>query len=277
MDTNFCFFFARVNRNIGHAWRRHMREVVQYIYVIYVSSTRPRVYSRHIFTPAPLTLYPGQCLSAIRALRLLQFYNDLKTCYLSWLPSKYHGMKHLPVRHNAWIAQHLLIKHKRKLPELPVIGGSESRLFLLLFKNSCDEYSVAFTHYHRIWVWPLQRMPKTNTRALKITYSWHVHFPEFEFVKTWIKYTSVRLRQRGNLDSLKFLQSPQKRQHVSWVFLSQLIFKRYVSFIHHTGQLILIRCFDQQKNKIIFSLNPSPCYLISVSTNGVINYSPPRV
>ena len=112
--------------------------------------------------------------------------------YFDWelASNETNGMKHFSTKHNAWIGQHLFIKHKRKLPEFRVISGGDLHLFFLSFKNS-------------LWwaAWPLRTTLGSGCEtctthaqykyphALKITHAWQdcIHFPEFEFCQNMNK------------------------------------------------------------------------------------------
>ena len=77
---------------------------------------------------------------------------------------------------------------------------------------------------------PVQRKPKTNTCALKIT---HAHdMIMFTFRSYWLSAA-----KRG-ATLLKVLQPPQKGKHISQILLVNLSLKRHVSFIYHIGHLI---------------------------------------
>lgn len=80
---------------------------------------------------------------------------------------------------------------------------------------------------------PVQLVLSTNTHALKITHD-HIHFPEFEFVKILINYTSVVCRKEGN-NSFECFATPTRRHHKETClkFFSELILKKDVSFISH--------------------------------------------
>ena len=119
-----------------------------------------------------------------------------------------------------------IYKTLKKVARIPHYSGG---LFLLSFKNSCNEWLICITSGSGC------ETCNTNPHDVKINHGWHdyVHFPEFEIVKIWIIYTLVACHKDEN-NSVECFAAPIINRYVWPEFFSELILKKDMCHLFFT-------------------------------------------